>query len=151
VADPRSTTDLLSIPLHSRAHNISLSVRSSPEPPSREEIVVLNRYFIRPTTVDRIRASWIGDAIERYVGWLTEQNYAARNVSFRVPVLVRFGEFARRSGANSLDELPTHIEPFIEDWLNQRKAGYSESERWIAAREVRNPAATSVDSPALWE
>jgi hypothetical protein len=28
---------------------------------------VLNRYFIRPTTVDRIRASWIGDAIERYV------------------------------------------------------------------------------------
>ena len=28
---------------------------------------MLNRYFIRPTTVDRIRASWIGDAIERYV------------------------------------------------------------------------------------
>jgi hypothetical protein len=30
----------------------------------RKEIVVLNRYFIRPTTVDRIRASWIGEAIE---------------------------------------------------------------------------------------
>ena len=60
----------------------------------RKEIVVLNRYFIRPTTVDRIRTSWIGEAIERYVVWLAEQNYAARNVSFRVPVLVRFGEFA---------------------------------------------------------
>jgi hypothetical protein len=41
---------------------------------------VLNRYCIRPTTVDRIRASWIGDAVERYVAWLGEQNYAARNV-----------------------------------------------------------------------
>lgn len=100
---------------------------------------MLNHYFIRPTTVDRIRACWIGESIERYVVWLTEQNYAARNVSFRVPVLVRFGEFARRSGANSLDDLPAHIEPFIEDWLSHRKGGYSETDRWIAAREVRNP------------
>lgn len=100
---------------------------------------MLNQYFIRPTTVDRIRACWIGDAIERYVVWLAEQNYAARNVSFRVPVLVRFGEFARSAGANILDELPAHIEPFIEDWLNRRKQGHSESQRWIAAREVRNP------------
>ena len=100
---------------------------------------MLNRYFIRPTTVDRIRASWIGDAIERYVVWLTEQKYAARNVAFRVPVLVRFGEFARKSGANNLDDLPAQIEPFIEDWLNRRKQGYSETQRSVAARELRNP------------
>jgi site-specific recombinase XerD len=56
-----------------------------------------------------------------------------------VPVLVRFGEFAQRSGANNLHELPAHIDPFIEDWLNHRKQGYSESQRSVAAREVRNP------------
>jgi len=100
---------------------------------------LLKRYFIRPTTVDRIRASWLGEAIEDYVVWLAEQKYAARNVAFRVPVLVRFGEFARRSGANRLDELPAYIEPFIEDWLSRRKQGYSESQRSVAAREVRNP------------
>ena len=100
---------------------------------------MLNRYFIRLTTVDRIRACWIGEAIEHYVVWLTERKYAARNVSFRVPVLVRFGEFAQRSGANNLHELPAYIEPFIEDWLNHRKQGYSESQRSVAAREVRNP------------
>ena len=44
---------------------------------------MLNRYFIRPTTVDRIRASWIGDAIERYVAWLDEQDYATRNIFVR--------------------------------------------------------------------
>ena len=59
---------------------------------------MLNRYFIRPTTVDRIRASWIGDPIERYVVWLGEQSYAARNVFVRVPILLRFGEFAKGPG-----------------------------------------------------
>lgn len=100
---------------------------------------MLKRYFIRPTTVDRIRASWLGEAIEDYVVWLTEKKYAARNVAFRVPVLVRFGEFAQRSGAKELDELLAHIEPFIEDWLHRRKQGYSESQRSVAARELRNP------------
>jgi hypothetical protein len=32
---------------------------------------MLERYFIRPETVDRIRSSWIGGAIEQYVTWLT--------------------------------------------------------------------------------
>ena len=100
---------------------------------------MLNRYFIRPTTVDRIRASWVGDAIERYVGWLDEQNYAARNVFVRVPILMRFGDFARRFGAHTLDELPAHVEPFIEDWLKRRKLGQSECERRITAQRVRNP------------
>ena len=100
---------------------------------------MLNRYFIRPTTVDRIRASWIGDAIERYVIWLCEQSYAARNVFVRVPILVRFGEFAQESGANKLDELPAHVEPFVEHWLKRRKRDRSESERRAAAHGVRNP------------
>jgi site-specific recombinase XerD len=100
---------------------------------------VLNRYFIRPTTVDRIRASWIGDAIERYVVWLGEQNYAARNVFFRVPILVRFGEFARATGASKWEDLPAHVEPFIADLLKSRERDYAEPERHVAARSVRNP------------
>jgi integrase/recombinase XerD len=100
---------------------------------------MLHRYFIRPTTVDRIRASWIGDSIERYVVWLGEQRYAAGNVFFRVPVLVRFGEFARFSGATQLNDLPAYVEPFVQDWLKHRKQGCSETARWIAAREVRKP------------
>jgi len=59
---------------------------------------MLERYFTRPTTIDRIRASWIGELIERYVTWLTEQGYAPRNLFIRVPILMLFGEFARRWG-----------------------------------------------------
>ena len=75
---------------------------------------MLNRYFIRPTTVDRIRASWIGDAIERYVVWLSEQNYAARNIFFRVPILLRFGEFARKSGPPSWKNFPPMLSRLLK-------------------------------------
>ena len=30
---------------------------------------MLERYFVKPSTVDRIRASWIAPAIEQYVAW----------------------------------------------------------------------------------
>lgn len=80
---------------------------------------MLNRYFIRPTNVDRIRSSWIGDAIERYATWLAEQNYAARNVFIRVPLLVRFREFAQLAGAKTWAELPAHVESFVDAWLKR--------------------------------
>lgn len=31
---------------------------------------MLETYFARPQTVDRVRALWIGPEIERYVDWL---------------------------------------------------------------------------------
>jgi integrase/recombinase XerD len=30
---------------------------------------MLERYFVKPATVDRVRASWIGGPIEQYIGW----------------------------------------------------------------------------------
>ena len=32
---------------------------------------MLERYYVRPKTVDQIRSSWIGGAIEKYVEWLS--------------------------------------------------------------------------------
>jgi hypothetical protein len=74
---------------------------------------MLERYFIRPDTVDRIRASWIGEPIERYVGWLTEHRYSTRNVFRRVPILVRFGTFAADRGATRWDELPAYVRSYV--------------------------------------
>lgn len=100
---------------------------------------MLNRYFIRPTTVDRIRASWIGDPIERYVSWLSERNCAARNVFVRGPILLRLGRYAQEAGANSWEELPAHVAPFLETWQNRQRREYLEPERHAAARGIRNP------------
>ena len=67
---------------------------------------MLDQYFKKPQTVDRIRESWLGEPIERYVVWLTENGYAARNVERRVPMLMHFAEFARERGATGFDQLP---------------------------------------------
>jgi len=100
---------------------------------------VLDRYFIRPTTVDRIRSSWIGDAIERYVSWLAEEKYAARSIFIRVPLLIRFGESARCAGAKTLADLPAHVEPFVHAWLGHYGKEYSELQRLAAVRGIRGP------------
>ncbi len=100
---------------------------------------MLSHYFIRPTTVDRIRGCWIGEQIELYVTWLNDNSYARRSVFVRVPLLVQFGEFAQRAGATSLEDLPSHIEPFVEDRLNRLKPDSPKSERQVAARGLRGP------------
>src|SRR5204863_3864194 len=74
---------------------------------------MLESYFVKPQTVDRIRACWIGAEIERYAGWLAERGYSARTVLRRVPVLVAFGEFARMRGALAPADLPAHVDGFV--------------------------------------
>ncbi len=81
----------------------------------RDEVVMLEQYFIWPQTIDRIRGSWIASAIEQYVAWLEHQGYAARNVSARVPLLIRFGAFAHKRGARKIPELPRHVDSFVDE------------------------------------
>lgn len=78
---------------------------------------MLEQYFVKPETIDRIRASWIAEPIEQYVSWLAEHGYAPRNVFRRVPVLVRFGAFAAGCGARHVEDLPGHVDAFVDEWL----------------------------------
>ena len=101
---------------------------------------MLERYYIRPDTIDHIRASWIAGAIERYVDWLTEHRYAPRNVFRRVPILRHFGDFARARGATGWEQLPTHVEAFVETRVRERgQGGRTERARRKIADEARNP------------
>jgi len=99
---------------------------------------MLEHYFSKPDTVDRIRLSWIGQPIEQYVVWLTENGYADRTVRGRVPILRQFGEFARSRGATSWDELPFHVEPFVQHWVLARTKNAKLSPREIA-KNARAP------------
>lgn len=101
---------------------------------------MLERYFVRPTTLDRLRASWIGKPVEQYVAWMTERGYAARNVYRRVPLLIQFGEFAHSRGATSWETLPDHVEPFVRAWLAKRgKLNATDESNKATARGVRGP------------
>ena len=77
---------------------------------------------------------WQGSAgvvFFRYVQWLAEHSYAARNVYSRVPILRQFGEFARQQGAQSFEDLQISVEPFISQWVRKHGSHYKEIPRWV--------------------
>jgi len=77
---------------------------------------MIERLFF-PPKVQRIRSSWLGPAIERYVEWMVERQYAQLSIDDRVPLLIRFGEFAWRRGARRVEDLPGHAETFVDHWV----------------------------------
>jgi len=101
---------------------------------------MLEKYYVRPQAVDRIRASWIASEIERYVVWLAERSYSRATVRCRVPLLFAFGEFACAGGARSVGDLPAHVETFVAERVPAHRAAQRSA---IAARErvknVRGP------------
>lgn len=100
---------------------------------------MLERYFVKPETVDRIRALWLGQEIECYVAWLSEQGYADRTISRRVPLLVRFTEFAKSRGAVAAEDLPDHVEPFVNEWLERWRPIRDKDSALQVAKEARGP------------
>ena len=91
------------------------------------------KYFVKPQTIDRIRASWIGPEVERYAAWLDEQGYRPRTVLRRVPELLAFGEFAQRRGAARAQDLPEHVEAFVQFRVSPNCV------RPRLAKEIRGP------------
>jgi hypothetical protein len=81
---------------------------------------MLENYYLRPQTIDRIRANWLAEPIERYVTWLHDRGYAARNVFRRVPLLLHFGEYAQSKGAKVWSDLPQHVPGFVDDRIRDR-------------------------------
>lgn len=101
---------------------------------------MLETYFTKPETIDRIKASWIGEAIERYVEWLNAEGYGNRTVVRRVPLLMKFGEFAWMHGARSLDDLPASVPSFVDNWFGGHVCKRSgENGRQGARNELMGP------------
>ncbi len=101
---------------------------------------MLETYFIKPQTVDRIRASWIGPEIEHYADWLAEQGYSARTILRRVPMLVSFGEFARLRDAQEVTDLPGYVDDFVTGWITNSSAShYGAPTRPGLHKEIRGP------------
>lgn len=98
---------------------------------------MLEEYFVKPETVDRIRGSWIAAEIENYLVWMVERGYSAKSIWRRVPIAFAFGEFAGARGASGIGELPAHVEAFGADRVT-RHGARTRSTRPMA-KEVRGP------------
>lgn len=101
---------------------------------------MLEKYFVKPQTIDQIRDSWIGEPIENYVSWLDENHYSHSSIIRRVPVLMHFGEFTRSHGANAWKELPNYVDAFVELRLKKPTKHFKDKEaRRLAASTVKTP------------
>jgi integrase/recombinase XerD len=101
---------------------------------------MLERYYVRPRTVDRIRGLWLGPAIEQTVECMTQRRAAGQTVRAAVQRLIRFNEFALSRGATTWEELPTLGEEFIAHWI-QDHSGYCRTPKDFAhvRAQVRGP------------
>lgn len=84
---------------------------------------MLERFFLKPQTVDRILGCWLGSRIESYVTILCEQGYSARTILRRVPILVEFADFTESRGARQIEVAASQIDDFVAGWLSARRAG----------------------------
>ncbi|WP_292271991.1 site-specific integrase [Mesorhizobium sp.] len=53
--------------------------------------------------------------------------------------MVSFGEFAKAHGASEVENLPDHVEPFVQAWIGERARRRSGRRRKQIGNEVRNP------------
>lgn len=98
---------------------------------------MLEQYFVKPQTVDRLRGSWIAGEIEAYVSWLVDEGFGQKTIWRRVPIVFAFGEFGRARGAEAVADLPAHLDAFVDDRvaLHDQRTGSSRP----MAKEVRGP------------
>jgi hypothetical protein len=83
---------------------------------------MLEHYFVKPSTIDKIRGSWLGSQIESYVEWMEIHGYARPTVLRRVPLLFHFAEFVREKGCTEIASAAAFVEDFVSLWLNQHGA-----------------------------
>ncbi len=101
---------------------------------------MLENYYSKPQTIDRIQAHWLGEPIEHYVTWMHDHGYAARNVFRRVPLLLRFGSYAQAQGAKNFSDLPERVQGFVDHWVCQHsKNCRTERARKSVASTARSP------------
>lgn len=98
---------------------------------------MLERCFVRQETLDRIRSSWVGPAVERYAAWLRDRGYHVGTLAGRVSILRHFGTFAQAHGAQEYEDLPAHLEPFLQFWIRRRHPDRTSDAPLRVARHAR--------------
>ena len=93
---------------------------------------MLERHFRSFKAIDRIRALWLGPQIERSVQSLDAQHASNATIRQHVRALTHFNDFVLARGVTQLQELPAHVDAFVERWKAEH-GGWCKSAQDIAA------------------
>ena len=94
----------------------------------KEVTVMLERYYMMPGSVDRIRALWLGPAIERYAAWLADRRISGARGRGCIAILIQFNRFARAHGAREWSSLPHVIFESPRTRFSRQIASFDETE-----------------------
>jgi integrase/recombinase XerD len=98
---------------------------------------MLEHYFVRPESVDRLRALLLGPSLDRYAEWLVSRQATKSTALRHLQALVQFSRFVERRGVRSYSELADHLNAFIKH--RQRTYG-----KWCrTAKDRRTVRSTS--------
>jgi integrase/recombinase XerD len=106
------------------------------------EVVMLERFFLKPLTVDRILRCWLGSRIEAYVTILCDQGYSTRTILRRVPILVEFASFTEARRISQIEQAEALVDEFVVDWVSARQGGHGHLAN--ACRRDRNLVSATV-------
>ena len=93
---------------------------------------MLERHFRSFKAIDRIKALWLGPYIELYAQSLDEQHTSNATVRQHVRALAHFNDFVLARGVIELQELPDHVDAFVERWKAEH-GGWCKSAQDVAA------------------
>jgi len=83
---------------------------------------MLEDYYVKPSTIDRVRSSWLAPQIESYLEWLQAHGYSRLVVYRRLPLLFHFAEFAQKKGCGDVASCKVYIKEFASKWLERHEA-----------------------------
>ncbi len=74
---------------------------------------MLERYYLSRGAVKRIRALWLGPAIDRYAVWLAERQAPINTGRGCIGEVIRFNRFVQSKCVRDWSELPAYVQPFV--------------------------------------
>ena len=93
---------------------------------------MLELHFRSFKAIDRIKALWLGPHIELYAQSLDAQHTSNATVRQHVRALAHFNDFVLARGVIELQELPDHVDAFVQQWKAEH-GGWCKSAQDAAA------------------
>jgi hypothetical protein len=75
----------------------------------------MHRFFTKPETLLKLRRGPLGDYLDRYADWLSEQGFCRVVARLHLVQIADFSLWLNKRGLTLNDVQPTIIDSFIED------------------------------------
>jgi site-specific recombinase XerD len=81
---------------------------------------MLEHYYSRVQTVDKVRALLLGPAMSLYAEWMSEHRVARASALVRLQALTLFDRYLVSRNVRSVEDAPAYVDGFLDHWRSTR-------------------------------